>query len=175
MCITHAFTPSTTITTKKIRTYKKKCPHNKQKTQCKDCKGTNICIHDKARAFCKLCGGSGICEHNMNQRYCKKCKGTAFCDHSKVRRYCIDCDGSSLCVHKKYNKHCISCSPYPTLSCAYTLCTYQTKDKHAFKTHQKTHTEKIQQRKKSTNKRSKNFSTQMTSHTHENIQSHTRV
>ena len=84
----------------------------------------------------------------MNRRYCKQCKGTALCDHGKVRRYCVQCDVSSLCVHKKYNKHCMSCSPYPTLSCDYTLCTYQTKHKHAFNTHQQTHTEKFQQRKK---------------------------
>jgi len=37
----------------------KKCEHNRQKSQCKDCRGSGICDHNRQRRLCKDCGGSG--------------------------------------------------------------------------------------------------------------------
>jgi hypothetical protein len=37
----------------------KKCEHGRQKSQCKDCKGSGICEHNRQKRVCKDCGGSG--------------------------------------------------------------------------------------------------------------------
>ena len=42
-----------------------KCPHKKEKRQCKDCGGSSICIHDKRKSSCKEC----------NPAFCTKCNG----------------------------------------------------------------------------------------------------
>lgn len=39
----------------------KKCEHNRQKSQCKDCRGSGICPHNRQRRLCKDCEGSGEC------------------------------------------------------------------------------------------------------------------
>ena len=44
----------------------KKCPHGRQKYNCKDCKGKGICKHDRVKYTCKECGGKGICPHGIN-------------------------------------------------------------------------------------------------------------
>ena len=42
----------------------KKCPHNHQKSVCKNCGGSSICKHNRIRSGCKHCGWASICEHN---------------------------------------------------------------------------------------------------------------
>ena len=37
----------------------KKCEHNRQKSQCKDCRGSGICEHNRQRRLCAECGGRG--------------------------------------------------------------------------------------------------------------------
>ena len=39
----------------------KKCEHNRQRNQCKECGGASICQHNRRRSRCKECGGSSIC------------------------------------------------------------------------------------------------------------------
>ena len=52
---------------------KNKCPHNKRKSRCKECGGSEICLHDKYKSICKDCGGSSICIHNKRKSQCKDC------------------------------------------------------------------------------------------------------
>ena len=40
-----------------------KCPHNRRKAQCYECKGSQICLHNRIKSQCKECGGKYICEH----------------------------------------------------------------------------------------------------------------
>jgi hypothetical protein len=51
-----------------------KCEHDKEKRNCKQCKGSKICEHDKQKQACKQCKGSSICEHDYcNKQYCPYC------------------------------------------------------------------------------------------------------
>jgi len=52
---------------------KNKCEHNKRKSQCKECGGSQICEHDRIKDYCKECDGSQICEHNRQKTRCKEC------------------------------------------------------------------------------------------------------
>jgi hypothetical protein len=38
----------------------KKCEHGRQKSQCKDCRGSGICEHNRQKRLCRDCGGSGL-------------------------------------------------------------------------------------------------------------------
>lgn len=53
----------------------KKCEHNKRKSRCKECGGSELCEHNNQKYQCKKCGGSQICEHNIQKSGCKRCKG----------------------------------------------------------------------------------------------------
>jgi hypothetical protein len=88
---------------------KKKCPHDKQKSKCKECGGGSICKHNKQKSQCKECGGSSICKHNIQKSHCKKCGGSAFCEHNIQKRYCKECDGSALCIHDIQKSTCKKC------------------------------------------------------------------
>ena len=57
-----------------------KCEHNKQRSQCKDCGGSQICEHNKRKYECKDCGGSQICEHKRVKYKCKDCNPQHRCD-----------------------------------------------------------------------------------------------
>jgi hypothetical protein len=43
---------------------REKCPHNRNKSECKACGGASICEHNRIRSQCKQCGGASICEHS---------------------------------------------------------------------------------------------------------------
>ena len=45
------------------------CEHGKNKYQCRECKGSQICPHNKR----KECTGSQICPHSRQKQTCKKC------------------------------------------------------------------------------------------------------
>ena len=64
------------------------CQHNKQKSYCKECGGSQICIHKKNKSFCKECGGSKICIHNRVKYHCKECKGKGICPHGRRKSNC---------------------------------------------------------------------------------------
>ena len=51
-----------------------KCPHNRRKSRCKECKGGSICVHNCIRSQCKECKGGSICVHNRRKSYCYECK-----------------------------------------------------------------------------------------------------
>jgi hypothetical protein len=104
-----------------------RCPHDKIKSQCKDCDGPSICIHKKLKTTCKLCKGGSTCEHDKIRArckecisgsickhgelktICKKCKGTGICEHKKRRTECKQCCGSSFCEHKRIKSTCKEC------------------------------------------------------------------
>ncbi len=56
----------------------KRCPHNRQYTGCKNCRGGSICQHNRCRARCKDCKGSGICKHNKRKERCENTKELLF-------------------------------------------------------------------------------------------------
>jgi len=85
------------------------CDHNKLKYQCKECGGSRICEHNKRKAYCKDCGGSSLCEHNKRKSRCKECGGSELCDHNKLKSQCKDCDGARICEHKKQKSCCKEC------------------------------------------------------------------
>ena len=76
---------------RKITNKKNKCEHDRQRHQCRECKGSSICEHDKRRSRCKDCKGSSICEHDKRRSRCRECKGSSFCDHDKRRSRCREC------------------------------------------------------------------------------------
>ena len=85
------------------------CQHNKQKSYCKECGGSQICIHKKNKSFCKECGGSQICIHGRYKRQCKECKGGGICEHNRRKSSCKDCKGSEICEHNRPRYQCKDC------------------------------------------------------------------
>ena len=67
------------------------CPHNRQRSACKDCGGTSICPHNRQRSVCKDCGGASICQHNRQRSNCKDCGGSGICAHYRIRSQCKEC------------------------------------------------------------------------------------
>ena len=55
------------------------CEHKRQRSRCKECKGSSICEHQRIRSRCKECKGSSICEHQRLRSTCKECKGSGIC------------------------------------------------------------------------------------------------
>ena len=92
----------------KIR-IRKKCEHDKRRSRCKECSGSEICDHGKRRSQCKDCGGSEICEHGRQRSQCKDCGGSQICDHGKRRSQCKDCCGASICEHGRQRRQCKDC------------------------------------------------------------------
>ena len=87
----------------------KKCIHNRQKSQCKDCRGCSICEHNRRKSICKDCGGSQICEHNRLKSHCKDCGGSQICEHNRLKSQCKDCGGSQICEHNRLKSQCKDC------------------------------------------------------------------
>ena len=58
------------------------CPHNRQRSQCKACGGSQICEHGRVRSQCKDCGGSQICEHRRVRSRCHQCRNDAAAESS---------------------------------------------------------------------------------------------
>ena len=89
---------------------KNKCSHNKTKTQCRDCGGSQICEHNRRKTECKDCGGSQICEHNRRKSQCKDCGGGSICEHNRQKSKCKDCGGGSICSHNREKTKCKECN-----------------------------------------------------------------
>jgi hypothetical protein len=85
------------------------CEHNKRKTRCIVCGGSEICSHKKYKSRCTECGGSELCLHNKLKTFCKECNGTSFCQHKKRKYRCMECCGSGLCCHNKLKEFCKHC------------------------------------------------------------------
>jgi hypothetical protein len=93
------------------------CQHNKRRSLCRECFGGSFCTHNKRRILCMLCGGSQICEHKKNKSKCKHCIGGSICSHNKRKEMCKKCGGSALCKNEwcetsksaKYEGFCMPC------------------------------------------------------------------
>ena len=96
---------------KKKKASRKRCPHDKIKTQCVDCGGISICIHKKQRAICRECAPMNFCMHNKRQARCIDCGGSQRCEHDKIRSECKNCKGGSICDHNKKRSSCRECRP----------------------------------------------------------------
>jgi hypothetical protein len=96
-------------TSDKNKRLNNKCEHNKIKSHCKDCGGSQICNHNKFKSSCKDCNGSSICEHNKIKSKCKACKGVSICEHNKQKSTCRACNGRNICEHNKFKLICKTC------------------------------------------------------------------
>ena len=85
------------------------CEHNRQRFQCKECEGGNICEHNKRRSICKECKGGSMCEHNRRRSSCKECGGSQICEHRRIRNQCKECGGSEICEHNRRRSSCKEC------------------------------------------------------------------
>ena len=70
---------------------KNKCPHNKQRYDCRKCLGKKFCEHNRIQSTCKECRGGSICKHNRVKSQCKDCHGGSICEHGRRRSRCKDC------------------------------------------------------------------------------------
>ena len=67
------------------------CPHQRRRSRCKECGGTDICPHQRQRSSCKECGGAGICQHQRRRSQCRECGGASLCQHQRRRSRCKEC------------------------------------------------------------------------------------
>ena len=88
---------------------RKKCPHGRQKSQCRECGGAGICEHGRRRSECGKCGGASICEHDRVRNRCKACGGASMCEHDRLRSHCKACGGASMCEHGRRRNTCKQC------------------------------------------------------------------
>jgi hypothetical protein len=95
----------------------RKCEHDRIRSRCKDCGGSQICEHNRERSHCKDCGGSQICEHNRERSQCKDCGGASICEHDRRKSQCKDCGGSQICEHNRERSKCKECSSVFCESC----------------------------------------------------------
>jgi hypothetical protein len=85
------------------------CVHNKRKSRCIECGGSELCVHNKRKSICIECEGTEICEHNKRKQYCKNCHGSAYCLHNIIKRRCNECGGGEICEHNKRKSRCKEC------------------------------------------------------------------
>ena len=53
--------------TAKIYAKRSKCPHEKRKSQCRECDGSSFCSHGKRKSQCRDCDGTSICQHGRRK------------------------------------------------------------------------------------------------------------
>ena len=98
------------------------CEHNKSRSRCKDCGGSQICEHNRLRSKCKECHWGSICEHNKERDACKECGGSKICEHNRIRSKCKECGGSSICEHHTVVYECKDCNNFKCDFCEKKLC-----------------------------------------------------
>ena len=96
------------------------CIHDRRRSLCIECGGSQICTHNRQRAHCIECGGSQICEHDRERNKCKDCGGSSICKHNKPRSQCVECGGSQICIHNIRRSQCVNCSPKVCEICSIT-------------------------------------------------------
>ena len=101
-----------------------RCKHNKQKSYCYECKGSQICKHNRQKATCKKCGGSRICKHNRQKQHCYECN--MIFNKKTINSFLkdLDIDNSTsdmkrsieifkihndICIHNNIKKECDEC------------------------------------------------------------------
>ena len=86
-----------------------KCKHNRRKSRCKECEGSEICEHNRIKSTCRECHGSQICEHNRRKSTCIECRGSEICEHNRRKSTCRECHGSQICEHNRKKSQCKEC------------------------------------------------------------------
>jgi hypothetical protein len=84
------------------------CPHQRERSKCKECGGLGICPHQRIRSQCKECGGASICQHQRRRSQCKECGGAGICQQ-RERSRCKDCGGAGICQHQRRRSRCKEC------------------------------------------------------------------
>ena len=57
----------------------KRCIHNRRKSICKECHGSQICCHNRRKDMCYECGYKPKkCIHNKERSRCIECKINSF-------------------------------------------------------------------------------------------------
>ena len=79
------------------------CEHQRQRSECKDCGGSDLCEHQRQKSKCTECNPDAPCEHNMVAGECWKCEALRICAHGQPRIKCTDCWNSGLCCHPGSN------------------------------------------------------------------------
>jgi hypothetical protein len=91
-----------------------KCEHDKRRSRCVKCGGSEICEHKREKYKCKDCDrglvGSQICEPNKEKYKSKQCGGGRTCEHDKRKSRCIQCEGSETCEHNTEKSKCPKCN-----------------------------------------------------------------
>ena len=72
-------------------------------------KPRSLCPHQRKRSECKECGGAGICQHQRRRSQCKECGGASICPHQRIRSTCKECGGASVCQHQRQRSRCKEC------------------------------------------------------------------
>jgi len=80
----------------KKKRIRRKCPHNKEKHNCKDCSPHCFCEHLRQRSQCKDCSPHCFCEHQLRRYWCKICGGGGICEHQRKRSQSKDCKGGKI-------------------------------------------------------------------------------
>jgi hypothetical protein len=80
----------------------KPCKHQKNKYNCKKCKGGGICKHNIHRAYCKDCHGSQVCKHKKFKGFCKRCNSKNICKHDRHKWQCKECGGLVILAKAMY-------------------------------------------------------------------------
>ena len=93
----------------KIKKKHKMCEHNKMKSRCSICGGSELCLHNKLKTFCKDCNGSSFCQHGKRKYRCMECCGSGLCFHNKLKEFCKHCEGSQICQHNMKKVNCKIC------------------------------------------------------------------
>lgn len=91
-----------------------KCPHNRKRYYCRECKGGAFCQHNRVKAMCKECGGKQVCVHGRQRPHCRECVGSAICIHRRQRNQCKLCNPnkskrSNRCIHNRIKYYCRAC------------------------------------------------------------------
>ncbi|XP_057312265.1 zinc finger protein 790-like [Hydractinia symbiolongicarpus] len=86
-----------------------KCPHERVRAYCKECKGCEICHQERQSGQCRDCGGSHISPHQRVRSRCKECGSNGICKHGRRRTECKECGSGSICHHQRIRSICKDC------------------------------------------------------------------
>lgn len=84
-----------------------KCPHNRRRAQCVQCKGASICRHNKRRHYCLECGGGSICPHRRQRSACVDCNFALVI----ARRCACSVCGKKVSRRRQERQLCAECDP----------------------------------------------------------------
>jgi hypothetical protein len=82
------------------------CPHQREKSKCKECGGSSICPHQRRRSTCTECWDPIICPHQRIRSQCKECGGASLCPHQRIRSRCKESGVGSICPHQRRKSEC---------------------------------------------------------------------